>query len=67
MKLRIQDDSLRLRLTRGEVDDLSRGLAVERTARFPGGRALQYVVTGSASADWRFGQARLEANVGGPR
>ncbi|HVV44869.1 MAG TPA: hypothetical protein VHC72_06675 [Bryobacteraceae bacterium] len=50
MKLRIQDDSLRLRLTRGEVDDLSRGLAVERTVHFSGGRALQYVVTGSAAA-----------------
>jgi hypothetical protein len=50
MKLRIQDDSLRLRLTRREVDDLSRGLAVERAVRFPGGRSLQYVVTGSASA-----------------
>jgi hypothetical protein len=50
MKLRIQDDSLRLRLTRGEVDDLSRGLAVERTVHFPGGRALRYIVTGSASA-----------------
>jgi len=50
MKLRIQDDSLRLRLTRGEVEDLSRGLAVERTVHFPGGRAVQFVVAGSASA-----------------
>jgi len=49
MKLRIHDDSLRLRLTRGEVEDLSRGLAVERTVHFPGGRALRYVVTGSAA------------------
>src|SRR3569623_2117238 len=48
MKLRIQDDTLRLRLTRGEVDDLSRGLSVERTVHFPGGRGLQYIVTGSA-------------------
>lgn len=50
MKLRIQDDILRLRLTRGEVEDLSRGLAVERTAHFPGGQALHYIVTGSAAA-----------------
>jgi hypothetical protein len=50
MKLRIQDDSLRLRLTRGEVDDLSQGLAVERTVHFSDGRALQYIVTGSAAA-----------------
>ncbi len=50
MKLRIQDDTLRLRLTRGEVEDLGRGLAVERTVHFPGGRALQYIVTGSAAA-----------------
>jgi hypothetical protein len=50
MKLRIQDDSLRLRLTRGEVEHLSRGDAVERLVHFPGGRALQYSVTGSAAA-----------------
>jgi hypothetical protein len=50
MKLRIQDDSLRLRLTRGEVDDLGQGRTVERTVHFPGGRALKYVLTGSATA-----------------
>lgn len=50
MKLRIQDDSLRLRLTRGEVEDVGRGLAVERTVHFPGGRSLQYIVAGSAAA-----------------
>ncbi|HEY4085074.1 MAG TPA: hypothetical protein VGM43_04010 [Bryobacteraceae bacterium] len=50
MKLRIQDDTLRLRLTRGEVDDLGRGLAVERSVHFSGGRALQYIVTGSAAS-----------------
>jgi hypothetical protein len=50
MKLRIQDDSLRLRLTRGEVEDLNRGGAIERTVHFPGGRALQYIVTGCTAA-----------------
>ncbi|HEU5021648.1 MAG TPA: hypothetical protein VFT60_07145 [Bryobacteraceae bacterium] len=49
MKLRIQDDSLRLRLTRGEVDDVSQGRAVKRTIHFTGGRTLQYIVTGSAA------------------
>jgi hypothetical protein len=50
MKLRIQDDSLRLRLTRGEVEDLGNGLAVERVIHFPDGRALKYIVASSASA-----------------
>ena len=50
MKLRIQDDSLRLRLTRGEVEDLGRGIAVERTVHFSRGQALRYIVMASAAA-----------------
>jgi hypothetical protein len=50
MKLRIQDDSLRLRLTRGEVDALGDGLAIERAAHFPGGQTLRYIVRSGAAA-----------------
>ena len=42
MKLRIQDNSLRFRLTRSEVDALSRGGTVSATVGFPGGTALEY-------------------------
>jgi hypothetical protein len=51
MKLRIQDDSLRLRLTRGEVENLGRGLTVQRAIHFAEGRALEYIVSSSATAD----------------
>jgi hypothetical protein len=50
MKLRIQDDSLRFRLTRSEVEALGSGLAVERTVHFPGGRTLRYIVAPEAGA-----------------
>ena len=44
MKLRIVDDSLRLRLTRSEVASIERGSAVEAHTHFPGGAALTYVL-----------------------
>lgn len=44
MKLRIRDNSVRVRLTRGEVDTLrDTGLVSSRTC-FPGGREFQYLV-----------------------
>jgi hypothetical protein len=44
MKLRIRGDSLRLRVVRGELDELmSRGVVADRI-RFPGGRSLLYRV-----------------------
>ena len=47
MKLRIRDNSVRLRLTRGEVDILrSEGIVSARTG-FPGGHDFQYVVESS--------------------
>lgn len=47
MKLRIRDNSVRLRLTRGEVDTLrERGVVSCRTG-FPGGREFQYAVESS--------------------
>ena len=50
MKLRIRDNSVRLRLTRGEVDKLrDDGLVTARTG-FPGGREFQYVVESSPAS-----------------
>ena len=50
MKLRIRDNSIRLRLSRGEVDILrDSGLVAARTG-FPGGRDFQYVVESSPAS-----------------
>jgi Family of unknown function (DUF7009) len=50
MKLRILDNSIRLRLTRGEVGVLqSKGLVVSRT-KFPSGRDFQYVLESSPAS-----------------
>ena len=50
MKLRIRDNSIRLRLTRGEVELLrDAGLVAARTG-FPGGREFQYRVEGSPAS-----------------
>ncbi len=51
MKLRIRGDSIRLRLTRGEVQDLVvTGAVVERT-RLPAGPGFGYELRAVASAD----------------
>ena len=47
MKLRIRDNSIRLRLMRGEVDSLREKGIVEATTGFPGGRSLRYLVESS--------------------
>ena len=50
MKLRIRDNSVRLRLTRSEVDTLrEHGLVSSRTA-FPGGREFGYEVESSPAS-----------------
>ncbi len=50
MKLRIRDNSIRLRLERAEVDTLrDDGLVSARTG-FPGGREFQYVVESSPAS-----------------
>ncbi|MCP4335017.1 MAG: hypothetical protein GY785_20375 [Gammaproteobacteria bacterium] len=50
MKLRIKDNSIRLRLTRSEVDTLrDSGIVAAKTA-FPGGRAFQYRVESSPAS-----------------
>ena len=51
MKLRIRDNSIRLRLERGEVDRLrDAGLVVAKTG-FAGGGELGYAVESSAASD----------------
>jgi hypothetical protein len=50
VKLRIRDNSIRLRLERAEVDALrDDGLVSARTG-FPGGREFQYVVESSSAS-----------------
>ena len=50
MKLRIKDNSIRLRLTRSEVDELRDRGAVASTTGFPGGRELRYLVESSPAS-----------------
>ncbi len=50
MKLRVRDNSIRLRLTRGEVDELrDKGLVTRRTG-FPGGRDFRYELESSPAS-----------------
>ena len=50
MKLRIRDNSVRLRLTRGEVETLrDTGVVMARTG-FPGGREFRYAVESSPAS-----------------
>ena len=50
MKLRIRDNSIRLRLTRGEVDLLRAEGLVEARTEFPGGREFHYVLESSPAS-----------------
>ena len=50
MKLRIRDNSVRLRLTRGEVDALQAEGLVSACTGFPGGRSFSYVVESSPAS-----------------
>lgn len=59
MKIRILDDSIRLRLDRDEVDRIGAGGAVEGRTRFPGGAAFVYrlgVGTGELTAAFAEGE-----------
>lgn len=51
MKLRIRDNSVRLRLTRGEVDQLRDDGRVSACTGFPGGREFRYTVESSPASD----------------
>lgn len=42
MKLRLRGDTLRLRLTRSEVEQIGAGRSVEEQTRFPDGSSLTY-------------------------
>jgi Family of unknown function (DUF7009) len=50
MKLRILDNSIRLRLTRSEVDILSADGLVAAGTAFPGGREFRYVLESSPAS-----------------
>lgn len=50
MKLRIRDNSIRLRLTRGEVDQLRDEGVVQAITYFPGGREFRYEVESSPAS-----------------
>jgi len=50
VKLRIRDNSIRLRLTRGEVDILRDAGRVAGRTGFPGGSEFQYLVKGSTTS-----------------
>jgi hypothetical protein len=50
MKLRIRDNSIRLRLTRGEVDLLRANGLVEARTEFPGDREFHYVLESSPAS-----------------
>ena len=66
MKLRIKGDSLRLRLTQGEVRQLDTGGTVEDQVRFGGGAALVYRLRRDAGIDAlraSFAQGAVEIQV----
>lgn len=67
MKMRIQDNSIRLRLTRTEVDRVGREGVIRATVAFPGGVQLDYAVeaTGSARPEVRFDEAGIVVGVPG--
>ena len=50
MKLRIRDNSLRLRLTRTEVETLRDNGVVKARTAFPGGRELRYEIESSPAS-----------------
>ena len=58
MKLRFHDGSLRLRLSRGEADQLASMGQVDESIAFPDGKALRYSIE---SGD----QAKIEASFDG--
>ena len=50
MKLRIRDNSIRLRLMRGEVETLQKQGLVTASTAFPGGRSFRYIVESSPAS-----------------
>jgi len=62
VKLRIYDDSIRLRLTQSEVAQIARGVTVESVCRFQGGTTLTYalIVADTRTMNARFAVTRIE-------
>lgn len=50
MKIRIKDNSIRLRLTRGEVDAMRENGVVTSNTGFPGGRQFSYSLESSPAS-----------------
>jgi len=50
MKLRIKDNSIRLRLTKGEIDAIRENGVVTATTGFPGGRHFSYSLESSPAS-----------------
>ena len=50
MKIRIRDNSIRLRLTRVEVDSVHENGVVSATTGFPGSRVLRYTLESSPAS-----------------
>jgi hypothetical protein len=50
VKIRIKDNSIRLRLTRGEIDTVRDQGVVESHTGFPGGRQFSYVLESSPAS-----------------
>ena len=51
MKLRIKDNSIRLRLTQTEVERIGNGDQIHNNLNFPGGERVSYLLVGSAVED----------------
>jgi hypothetical protein len=50
VKIRIKDNSIRLRLTRGEVDSIRDSGVVTSKTGFPGGREFRYTIESSPAS-----------------
>ena len=50
VKLRVRDNSIRLRLTQTEVDKIQTDGLVKATVSFPGGSGLDYILESTAAA-----------------
>src|SRR5579875_3694376 len=63
MKLRFRNNSLRLRVTRSEVDELAAGGAIEQRVHFPADACMSYVLEPStrsnADASFENGTIRI--------
>lgn len=68
MKIRIYDDSIRLRLDRSEVDDVGEGNSVDGCTRFPGGAEFRYrlAMTDSDAVSADFSDGCIEVSLPKP-